>query len=52
MESRHQSFMPPSLLASQFAALEPLEPDERGVRIDVGLSAEEIVEIVTLALSA
>lgn len=52
MESRPQSFMPPSLLASQFAALEPLELDERGVRIDVGLSAEEIVEIVTLALSA
>ncbi|MEU0600170.1 gluconokinase [Streptomyces sp. NPDC006393] len=27
-------FMPPSLLASQLATLEPLEPDERGAELD------------------
>ncbi|MDT5278391.1 MAG: gluconokinase [Mycobacterium sp.] len=37
-------FMPPSLLMSQFDALEPLEPDERGMSIDVGQSVEAIVD--------
>ncbi len=37
-------FMPSSLLMSQFEALEPLEPDERGMSLDVGKSVEVIVE--------
>lgn len=37
-------FMPPSLLASQFDTLEPLEPDEGGVTIDVGQDIDSIVE--------
>ena len=37
-------FMPSSLLASQFDTLEPLEPDERGVVVDVGGTVEETVE--------
>lgn len=41
---RRGHFMPASLLASQFATLEPLEPDERGVVIDVDQSIEAIVE--------
>ena len=36
--------MPASLLASQFATLEPLEPDERGVVIDVDQRVDDIVE--------
>lgn len=37
-------FMPSSLLMSQFEALEPLEPDEHGISLDVGQSVEVIVE--------
>jgi len=35
-------FMPGSLLRSQFETLEPLEPDESGVALDVAEPAEEI----------
>ena len=38
-------FMPSSLLASQFDALQPLEPDEQGMAVDVGQSVEAIVDI-------
>ncbi|MFJ4673289.1 gluconokinase [Kitasatospora purpeofusca] len=41
---RTDHFMPPSLLGSQYAALEPLGPDERGAVLDVGPSPEELVE--------
>lgn len=37
-------FMPASLLASQLETLEPLEPDEDGVRIDVAPSVAEIAD--------
>ena len=36
--------MPPSLMPSQLALLEPLGPDERGARIDVDQSVEEVVD--------
>jgi gluconokinase len=42
--SRPGHFMPSSLLMSQFDALEPLEPDERGMSLDVRQSVEVIVE--------
>lgn len=42
MKHRSGHFMPPALLESQLATLEPLEPDENGVRISVNLSPEEI----------
>ena len=42
--SRPGHFMPASLLASQFATLEPLEPDERGVVIDVDQNIDSIVD--------
>jgi len=38
-------FMPSSLVTSQFDALEPLEPDEHGMAIDVGQNVEAIVEM-------
>jgi gluconokinase len=41
--SRPGHFMPASLLTSQFATLEPLEPDERGLVIDVDQSVDRIV---------
>jgi len=37
-------FMPASLMASQFATLEPLGPDERGVTLDVTHDIDSIVE--------
>ena len=42
--SRPGHFMPASLLTSQFATLEPLAPDERGVVIDVDQSVDAIVQ--------
>jgi gluconokinase len=42
--SRPGHFMPASLLASQFATLEPLEPDEQGITIDVAQDIDSIVE--------
>ncbi|MBV5246854.1 MULTISPECIES: gluconokinase [Mycolicibacterium] len=42
--SRPGHFMPAKLLQSQFQTLEPLEPDERGVVIDVDQSIDGIIE--------
>jgi gluconokinase len=42
--SRPGHFMPASLMASQFATLEPLESDERGVTLDVSHDIDWIVE--------
>jgi len=41
--SRPGHFMPASLMASQFATLEPLHPDERGVTLDVDHDIDSIV---------
>jgi gluconokinase len=49
--SRPGHFMPASLLASQFATLEPLEPDERGIAIDVDQNIDSIIDNY-VALSA
>ncbi len=42
MRARSGHFMPVSLLDSQFAALEPLGPGERGLTLDVGGAPEEL----------
>ena len=42
--SRPGHFMPASLLTSQFATLEPLEPDEQGLVIDVDQDIDSIVQ--------
>ncbi|MFF3615364.1 gluconokinase [Streptomyces sp. NPDC002580] len=44
-------FMPPSLLDSQFADLEPLRAEEPGPVIDASSGAEEIVEAAEVALA-
>lgn len=41
--SRADHFMPVSLVSSQLATLEPLEPDEAGLEIDCTLPVETIV---------
>jgi gluconokinase len=35
--------MPASLVASQFATLEPLGPDDAGIALDLGLPVDELV---------
>lgn len=35
--------MPPALLASQLATLEPLQPDERGATLDLALPVADLV---------
>jgi gluconokinase len=42
--SRPGHFMPSSLLKSQFDTLQPLEPDERGVTVDVDQNIDSIVD--------
>lgn len=42
--SRPGHFMPPALLTSQFATLEALAPDERGLVIDVDQPVDAIVQ--------
>ncbi len=44
LAGRRHEYMPASLLGSQLSTLEPLEPDERGLLLDVGRSPETMVE--------
>ncbi len=46
--SRPGHFMPASLLASQFATLEPLDADERGTTLDVDQSIDTIIDAYCL----
>jgi gluconokinase len=47
---RTDHYMPASLLHSQYDALEPLEPDEPGVRVSVEGTADEVLQRVMTAL--
>lgn len=49
---RREHFMPPALLRSQFDTLEPLEPDEQGVVIDVHAPPDQVVSTALAALKA
>ena len=42
--ARKDHFMPPALLDSQYAALEPLEPDETGLVLDIAQPLERVVQ--------
>ncbi len=50
IRSRRGHFMPPALLASQLATLEPLGPDEPGLTVDVARSPEELTDEIVAAL--
>lgn len=43
-------FMPPSLLESQLDTLEPLQPDEAGMDVDITLDVEVIASLVLARL--
>jgi gluconokinase len=53
MKARKGHFMPASLLDSQLATLEPLQPDEAGIVIDIGdiptEEADQVIERLHLA---
>lgn len=51
MAARTGHFMPPSLLASQFDALEPLEPDETGIVLDVSTRLDDVMSAAVAALA-
>jgi carbohydrate kinase (thermoresistant glucokinase family) len=48
--ARTDHFMPPALLASQLALLEPLQADEHGVTLDVAATPDELVADAVAAL--
>jgi len=50
LAARMQHFMPSGLLASQFEALEPLEPDEAGAVIPITGGPQQITERALAAL--
>jgi gluconokinase len=47
--ARTDHYMPPSLLDSQLATLEPPQPDEAALEFDVALSPQQIVERILSA---
>ena len=51
MAGRTDHFMPPSLLLSQLATLEPLDQDEDGFVIDIDRSVDEITDLVMAHLN-
>lgn len=50
LSARVDHFMPPSLLDSQLAALEPLAADEAGVAVTVGTTPTTVVDAIVEAL--
>jgi len=52
LAARHGHYMPPSLLDSQFADLEPPGPDEPAIAVDIGPSPHEMVRQVLHAIGA
>lgn len=52
LSERKGHFMPPALLPSQFAILEPLVPEENGVEISIEGSVDEMVDRAIEALNA
>lgn len=52
MAARPGHFMPVSLLDSQLATLEPLRPEEHGLRLDVSRPLAELAEAIAGAVRA
>ncbi|OEU89488.1 gluconate kinase [Streptomyces abyssalis] len=51
LQGREGHFMPRSLLRSQFASLEPLEPDEHGTALAIGGTPQQVTERALAALA-
>lgn len=52
LSERKGHFMPPALLPSQFEILEPLSPDENGVKISIEGSADDVARRAVEAVRA
>ncbi|MGY5777282.1 gluconokinase [Rhizobium sp. LEGMi135b] len=50
LRARHDHFMPPALLDSQFAALEPPGADEQAITVDIGQPLDAVVAAIIIAL--
>lgn len=50
MKARQGHFMPPALLASQFAALEPPGPDENAIGVDIDQPLDTVVDSIATQL--
>lgn len=46
VRARSHEYMPATLLRSQFDALEPLAPDERGIRVSIEQTPDRLVETI------
>ena len=51
MQHRTGHYMPPALLDSQLATLEPLAPDEHGIVLDAAATADTLVEQTLASLT-
>jgi gluconokinase len=51
LSSRQGHYMPPSLLTSQLATLEPLHPDEPGITVPGTGDANQVVDAILAALA-
>jgi gluconokinase len=51
VDARRGHYMPPSLLQSQLATLEPLDPDEPGAGVDTTGSPDDVAERVLVLLA-
>ncbi|MFD0917196.1 gluconokinase [Pseudahrensia aquimaris] len=52
MLARKGHFMPPALLDSQLATLEPLEPDENHIVVSIDASTDTIIETIATQMKA
>ena len=52
LAARKGHFMPPGLLASQFRALQPPQPDERPIEVSIDAPVEAIVDDIIRQLKA
>ncbi|WP_155951219.1 gluconokinase [Rhizobium mesoamericanum] len=50
IKERQGHFMPPALLASQFAALQPPGPDENAISVDIDQPLDAVVEAIVAQL--
>lgn len=46
LSARQDHYMPPALLDSQLSTLEPLDPDEHGVKLDIRSAPAQLVEAI------
>lgn len=52
LKARRGHFMPPGLLVSQFATLEPPGPDERAITVDIAPEPDAVLTALLAALAA